>query len=281
MPTQAKRNTLRTIIAGAIMAAALSCAPSFAASGTADLTADLMNYDPSTGAVRVSGNVLIERDDGEIRADEGAGLLDGSRFELAGNIAGSFTTDEGEVALTCDFVTMSAVSGDRTVIATGGVVMMRGNDRIESETLQWSPGGKHYKAAGGVVGRFMSYSIDADEMTRSGDEFSALGVRRYEDGARGMTLCADSVDGIIKDEQVVEMTAKGAVELESYGDEHGSTTVSGNSAVFSVARGTIVVSGNAIVMQAGRVLNAGSVVYHLDTGRVEANDRPTLFIDLD
>ena len=277
-------HTLRpiSILMRALLLLALLCAPAWAAAtGSANLTADTMQYNPDTGEIHARGDVHLFRPDGELFGDTGQGNANGRDFEMRGNVRGTFTEDDLDIV--CAYICLSSEGTDpvrRTITASGDVVLTRDEDRITASYLSWSMDREGYTARGDVLGNFRFYHIDADEAARDGDDFSARGVRRYEDHERNMTLQANRVNGKLAEGRVAELIADGNVVMDSPDDTGKMTRVTGNRGVFSVARGTIVISGNAIVTQDGRRLHAGSIVYHLDTGRIEALERPSLVIEM-
>lgn len=246
-----------------------------------NLTADSMRYNPDSGEIKAFGNVHIKRPDGELFGDSGSGNSNGREFELRGNVKGHFVSDD--VDISCDFLKLSSTGTApvrREATASGDVLLTRASDRISAMRLSWEIGGVKYSAAGSVLGDFETYSIDADEAGRDGEKFWAVGVRRYEDMERGIAMSANKIDGITDGDRIVELVASGSVVMDSRDDKGKPSRVTGNKGVFSVARGTLVVSGNATATQEGRRLIAGNIVYYLDGGRIEALDRPSLVIEM-
>lgn len=262
------------------------CTSACAATGSANLTADTMHYNPDTGEILVQGAVHLLRPDGELFGDTGLGNANGRDFEMRGNVRGTFTGDEDgdDIDIVCAFIRLSSEGTDpvrRTITASGDVVLTRGEDRLAANDLVWSMDRDAYTARGGVIGNVAPYYIDADEVVRDGDNFSARNVRRYEDHERNLTLRADRVNGRLSAGRVAELIADGNVVMDSPDDTGTMTRITGNRGIFSFARGTIVISGNAIVEQDARRLHAGNIVYHLDSGRIEALERPSLVIEIE
>lgn len=239
-----------------------------------------MYYDPATGEIHAVGNVHMTRHDGELSGDKGKGTAAGRDFELHGNVHGYFKTED--LTLVCNdviFETESTTPQRRKISASGDVEMTRGKDNIVSQTLVWHLDRDAYRAAGRVKANFEQYRLDADEAARDNEKFWSRNIRRYEDRVRKITMSADKANGIIRGQQVVEMIAEGRVVMTSPDDQGKVSTITGNKAVYSVARGTIVVTGNASVTQEGRRLAADDLVYHLGSGRVDAYGTPSLVID--
>jgi lipopolysaccharide export system protein LptA len=249
------------------------------ADGEASLTADSMNYDPRTGWIVVSGNVHFTRPDGELFGDRGGGSANGQSFEIHGNVRGSFSAESLDIA--CESLNLSSVGGStarRRITASGDVVLTRRADRLSAESVTWEMGRNSYKASGGVTGTLGGYYIDSDLAARNGNQFWAHNLRRYEDRRRNIRLSAAKASGLMQGDAIVELVADGGVSMNMPDSQGLMSTVTGDKGVYSVARGTIVITGNATVTQGARKLRASSIVYHLNSGRVEAIGQPTLVI---
>ncbi|MDR3331348.1 MAG: hypothetical protein LBT08_01855, partial [Synergistaceae bacterium] len=246
----------------------------------ARLTADSMNYDPATGRITAFGNVRFMRPDGEIFGDRGAGNANGRDFEVHGNVRGNFTREAAEIV--CESLFLSSAGESplrRKITASGDVILTRDGDRMSAQTITWEMDRDNYKATGEVIGTFAQYSIDSDLIARNEDKIWAHNIRRYEDRDRGLFLSAGKASGIIRESEVVELIADGEV-IMSMPDNMGVVSrATGDKCVFSLDRGTIVISGNAAVKQGERRLNASSIVYHLDSGRIDALGQPTLVFE--
>lgn len=252
-----------------------------AAGVNVNLTADTMRYNPDSGEITAQGNVHLTRPDGELYGDSGFGNSNGREFELRGSVRGHFTSDD--IDISCAYLKLSSEGTTpvrRIVAASGDVLLTRSADKISAGMLTWHIDGEKYSASGNVLANFEAYSIDADEAGRDDEKFWANGVRRYEDIQRDFTLSASQIDGLISDGRISELVASGSVTMHTHDEKGVPSHVTGNKGIFSVARGTLVVSGNATVTQQGRRLHAGNIVYHLDSGRIEALDRPSLVIQM-
>jgi lipopolysaccharide export system protein LptA len=260
--------------------AVLSAAPK----GTATLEADSMRYDPSDGAITASGNVRFKGPEGEVFGDWGSGATGGGDFEMRGSVRGTFAdSDGGSVDIACDSIRLQGgmdEKKDRTVTAVGGVTLSRAGERLVAGTVVWDLGTENYSASGGVIGEFGAYLIDADKISRDQERFAAENVREYTDLQRRITLSAAKVSGIVNGGSIVELVAGGDVTITMPDSKGAMTRVRGDKGVFSVARGTLVVSGNTVASQTGRNLTSDSIVYDLDTGRVEAVGKPTLVFEV-
>lgn len=258
----------------------VAAAAAFAAD-EATLTADVMNYNPETREIAASGNVHFKRPDGELLGDRGRGSADGNDFEMYGNVRGRF--DKESLAIVCDAMKLQTEEGPnamRTITASGDVKLTRGADVITAQSVTWEMEGENYSASGKVNGNFDTYAIDADAISRNGEQFSATAIRRYEDDLRNITLSAARANGLTQDGQIVEFIAEGNVVVNMPDSQGAMIRVTGDKGVFSLDRGTFVVSGNAHVNQSGSLLSAGSIVYHIDSGKIDALQRPTLVFEM-
>ncbi|MFR5880468.1 MAG: hypothetical protein ACLUEQ_06520 [Cloacibacillus evryensis] len=119
--------------------------------------------------------------------------------------------------------------------------------------------------------------LKAAEATRTGDKFWARDVRRYEDLVQKFVLSSKTMEGrLAKDaksgqDTLQEMVADQNVVFD-YVDKDGlKTRVTGDKAVYSKARGTIVVSGNTKAVRSdGKTVTADTMVVHEDTRNIEA-----------
>lgn len=264
----------------ALLLVAVAATHADAQESTASLTADAMNYDPTTGEIEAAGNVHFQRPDGELFGDRGRGKENGRNFEMHGNVRGSFEAESLDIV--CESIGLSSEGEPpvRKIAASGDVVLTHSGDRLSAQAVRWEMDRENYRAQGNVLGSFAQYSIDADEIARNGEQFWAQNIRNYEDRNRRITLRAQKASGLVKNGEVTELITEGRVSTTMPDNQGIMARITGDKGVFSLARGTIVISGNAIVTQGDRRLNAGSIVYHLDTGRIDALGSPRLIFDL-
>jgi lipopolysaccharide export system protein LptA len=247
------------------------------AAGEAVLTAGSLSYDSKTGWVAASGNVHFSSPDGELFSDRGGGDVNGNVFAASGSVRGSFKRESMEI--TCDAMSLSNTDGPkqgRRITASGDVVLTRRDEKLTAQSVTWDIGENNYRAEGNVLGTFSEFSIDSDLAARSGDQFWASGIRKYVDRSRGMRLSSKSASGIFEGGRIVELITDGNVSIDMPDNKGVISTVTGDKGVYSLARGTVVVTGNAQVSRLDQRLKASSVVYHLGSGRVEALGQPTL-----
>ena len=124
--------------------------------------------------------------------------------------------------------------------------------------------------AGGLVlvgvGGF-SDPTEIDNHTR----FLVANVRNLEDKSRELKFGAGSIEGVLKEGILEEMTADKNVWIK--GRDKGrnqAVSLRGDKAVYAVERGSVVVSGHVLAIQGGRTLKSDAVVYFPDESRVEA-----------
>ncbi len=260
------------------------------------LTADLVRFDPKTKIVTADGNVRINRTDAKLRGDWGQGLTETSEFRLEGNVKGSF--DKEGLKIQCEELLYKGRDADRVIEAKGNVDLKRGADFLLAGTVRWVVQTEDYSAHDKVFAHFGNYEIEAQSVVRKGQDILAEKVSRYQDLVSGNRISGDEFKGFIErksgpaqnaknkkgvsdvvGEEVTEMTVKGNVVIWVREGER-PTRVRGDNAVYSKERGTIVVSGNAVAEQTGRVVRAGSLVLHLDSNRIEAMGRPEIVFDI-
>ena len=94
-------------------------------------------------------------------------------------------------------------------------------------------------------------------------------------------MLASRADGILKSDEVVEMTARGGVIITMPDKDGIMTRATGGKGIYSTTRGTVVLSGGATINQTGRVLNSEEIVYFLDTGHMDAHGNPSLIFETD
>ncbi|MDR1650519.1 MAG: hypothetical protein LBR87_01885 [Synergistaceae bacterium] len=263
------------------LAVSFLCAAVYADDAT--LTADSMKYDPATGMITAEGSVRLTGLGGELTGDSGRGAVSGSDFEMKGNVRGRFTDKDGSViSIKCAAASMKGreIAGS-VVTASGDVELTRGKEILTADVVRWTLGGAAYSADGQVLGNFTGYSIDADSVSRDADRFEADGVRKFYEASKKITMSASQAEGALNGNEVTEMTASGGV-VATVPDRSGRMTrLSGSSAVYSLARGTLVVSGRVIVTQTGRSLKSDSIVYFLDSGHIDAHGSPSLTFGTD
>ena len=221
---------------------------------SATLSANRMRYDAQTGDFVADGNVTIKAGDLRVNAPESSGNIDRKEIHFDRGITAS-----------------GRWMGDKISLKAGRMVLSFANVPT-------------CKFQGGVKGGFGTMNLDADNLTitgagglstpRAGDrqtKFWLNTVRKLEDTARGLSFGANSVEGIVRGGRLYDMTAKKNVWLN--GKQKGQAdpvSIKGNNALYSLERGSVVLSGHVVAVQGGRTLKSDSVVYFPEQNRVEA-----------
>ena len=277
-----KTQKLFTLVRASLLAViAVICAALAAVAAETTLVADSLRYDTNSAVITATGNVRVTNPDGEVFGDAGSGEAGGGHFEMHGNVRGHYKDKDGvAVNFSCVSAAVDGRDGaSRVVTASGDVKMSKNKDKLSADSVVWRSGGETYSASGKVLGEFETYSIDADAVSRDTDTVSAQTVRKFYDNSRKMTMSASHADGIIKNNEVTEMTAEGGVVITMPDKDGVMIRATGGKGIYSVDRGTVVLSGNATITQPGRVLHSDSIVYFLDTGRVDAQGSPSLTLE--
>jgi len=208
----------------------------------AQLSADVMLFNTDTGNFSASGNVIMTTDGLTARAPRGSGNVQNRDVHFFDGIE---------------------VSGD-----------WRGDWLdISAETVSlFFAQTPTYIAEGAVNGVLGQIHMDVDKFYMKGADFAALNVRRLEDREMQIALRADRVDGAIDGGSLSNFIARGRVWLDGQprAGGGGPVEIRGDRAVYSVERGSVVISGNVTAVQQGRILTAGSVVYFPDSNRIDA-----------
>lgn len=215
------------------------------------LTADSMQYDSASGYFTASENVKIVREGIVATARKAEGNMSGGELNLIGDVH------------------ILGVWEDEKVDIKG---------QILTGYLQ-EPRGVSFK--GTVQGIWGSRQIDAEDLRTRGDAFSVAKLRRYADTAEGFSFSCNTIEGKLKDGEIVEFTAVGAFRFLSSPKRGTPTEIRGDKAVYSKARGSLVVNGNVTAVQNGRSLRSDALVYFPAQNRIEATGKPQLIFKLD
>ncbi|OUO92957.1 LPS export ABC transporter periplasmic protein LptC [Cloacibacillus sp. An23] len=254
------------------------------------LSADSIDYNVNTGDARASGNVVIKREGATLWGDEAEGNTNDEVMTLRGNVRGEFP--EQDATLKSESATWTGDKSKRTdglVEAFGSVRLTRGaEDYLNADYVRWEPGTENYAARGGVDGLLEKKILKADDARRSGNKFWATGVRRYEDLVEKFAVSARTVEGTLApdpqtgQDALKDMVADRNVVLDYVDREGLKTRVTGDRAVYSKARGTIVVSGNTKAVRSdGKTVTADTMVVHEDTRVIEAKGNSRIIFVVD
>ena len=229
----------------------------------ARLSADRMRFDSKSGDFLATGNVVIKADGMTVHAPRGTGNV-----------------QRKEVHFTEGIVASGDWQGDWVDFKAGSITLLFGDQLL-------------YIADKGVKGDIGKITVDADKLSMKGTELNAVNVRRLEDREAGIAFGADDIQGTLEDGILKTLTAKNKVWLRGRPNQGGEMVdIRGDTAVYSVERGSVVLSGNVKAVQKGRTLTSQSIVYFPANNRVEAiggitgggktisPDRATITIDL-
>lgn len=208
----------------------------------AQLSAEIMLFNTETGDFSASGNVVIKADGLTAHAPQGRGNIQSKEVHFWDGITlyGDWRGDWLDLSAE----TVSFFFGQTPTYIAEGMV-------------------------NGVLGKFF---LDVDKFYMKGADFSALRVRRFEDRELGIAFGADRASGIIDGGILNTFTAEGRVWLRGRASAAGGAVdIRGDRAVYSVYRGTVVMSGNVRAVQEGRTLTAGSLVYFPRSNRIDAH----------
>ena len=233
------------------------CCPCLAADqmpDTATLSANRMRFDAQTGDFLADGNVIIKAGDLNVTAPVGSGNVDRREVHF----------DEGITA-------SGRWYGDKVDIKAGKLLL----SFADVPTCKFQ---------NGVKGGIGTMRLDADRLTITGvggisdpspkdnrTKFWLTKARNLEDTSRGLSFGADSVEGLLKGGELVDLTAKKGVWLKGKPKTKGdAVSLKGDNALYSLERGSVVVSGHVVAVQGGRTLRSDSIVYFPEQNRVEA-----------
>ena len=207
----------------------------------AQLSADRMFFDTESGEFSASGNVVIQADGVTFHASLGTGNVRSKEVHFSDGITAS-----------------GDWRGDWLDISAGKV----------SFFFSQTPTYIAEDMVKGVLGKFY---VDVDKFYMKGADFSAINVRRFEDRELDVAFGADNAQGVIENGILTTFTARGRAWLNGRSNaDGGPVDIKGDNAVYSVERGSVVLSGNVTAVQRGRTLNAGSVVYFPESNRIDA-----------
>ena len=220
----------------------------------ATLSANRMRFDSDTGDFLADGNVIITAGELKLTAPEGYGNVNTRIVNFDKGITASGKWYGDKVSLTAGQVSISF-------------------ENIPS-----------CKFLGGVKGSMGTMKLDADRLTITGiggidtpsgndtrTKFWLTKVRNLEDSSRGLRFGADAVEGFLKEGDLNELTAKRKVWLKGRpNSKEEAVSLKGDHALYSIMRGSVVMSGHVVAVQGGRTLRSDSVVYFPSQNRVEA-----------
>lgn len=233
---------------------AMDAATADALPETATLAANRMRFDAETGDFLADGDVTITAGELQVNAPTGTGNIDTKLINFDNGITASGKWQGDKVD----------IKAGKLSFSFGDVPVCRFQNRVK----------------GGVGTMY----LDADRLTLTGmggvstptrkdvqTKFSVVKARSVEDRSKGLTFGADSVEGVLRAGDLYDMTAKKNVWLKGKPKaQEDPISLKGDNAIYSLTRGSVVVSGHVVAVQGGRTLRSDSLVYFPDQNRVEA-----------
>ena len=221
---------------------------------SATLSANRMRFDAVTGDFLADGNVIIEAGELKVEAPVGSGNVDRREINFDEGIkaSGKWQGDKvdlnaGKLELsfyeipTCNFLNS----------VRGGL----GTMRLDADRLLLT-------GLGGI-----SDPSETDTQTK----FWIINAKKLEDTSKGLSFGANTIEGILRNGDLHEMTADKSVWLKGKPKSKGdAVSLRGDHALYSLERGSVVVSGHVVAVQGGRTLKSDSIVYFPEQNRVEA-----------
>lgn len=220
----------------------------------ATLSANRMRFDAETGDFLAEGNVIITAGDLKLTAPEGSGNADKRIVNFDKGITASGKWYGDKVSLKSGKVSLSFQDIPSCKFQNG---------------VKGSMGTMNLDAAGlTITGRG---GIDEPSGKDTQTKFWITKARNIEDTSRGLSFGAESIEGLLRAGDLHELTAKKNVWLKGRPKaKEDPVSIKGDNALYSLARGSVVVSGHVVAVQGGRTLRSDSVVYFPEQNRVEA-----------
>lgn len=221
-------------------------APAFGESVT--LSADSLRYDLHSGKSVMEGHVVITQGPLKITANKGEGASAERRVILSGAVQGSGPFEGAQ--LTFSGQKLIAILGDKLRCSlSGGASLRHGNRSIKAEKIDYND---------------ESFAASKVSDLREGDELS---------------LVADSLQGKLKEGQLVWMQAFGGVKITSKGAQ--TTVLSADQVVYEPTKDELMAKGNAVATQEARSIKAKILRYQPSTGIISADGRAKVTMELE
>ena len=250
------------------------------------LTADAMDYDMESGEFKAQGHVTLKREDVTLTSAYGEASTKTQKARLWRSVH-VFGTYRGEK--------IDAVCAELTA--------------------DFSVSGGSYAMKGSVDAAFGSRVLRAATARLSGQTFGAEDVTHFEDKDRSMVMTCAALSGdydaqglraaegkgnvtvVQQDEEKVSRlwcdalsysraadtltgTGSAKIHVQSKSGRTKETTIECEKLVYSVGGNVVTATGNARAVQDGRRISAQTLIYHPDTGRLEAKGTPRISVDL-
>jgi lipopolysaccharide export system protein LptA len=241
------------------------------ADSKASLSANNINYNVNTKKAHAEGNVIISRSDATIWGDNADGFIDKS-FQVTGNVRGKFS--KRNVTVTAGRISWSAGTSKNNgfIEASSSVRITHDtNDRLSADYVRWQIDTGDYHARGRVDSTYKQYALQCAEAASSKNSFWATNVAKLENRQKRYVLSSGRIDGRTENGAITEVVANKGLVLDYVDNENLKTHVTGDKAVYSKDRGTIVISGNAKAVRTdGKTVAADTLVVHEDARTIDA-----------
>lgn len=214
------------------------------------LTSDQLEYNPDQEKVFARGNVHFIREDFNVYASNCEGTVDGSQILFWDDLRGEGVLEGEKVSFKADFLEVS---------------------------FKDSP---YYALRGKVDAVVGSRLVKAEILELSGDVFNASAVERFTDKVSRISLSGQELHGRMEGADIEELDVRGEVRITLEEEDGNQTIVMGDRALYSRARGSLVVSGNARAIQRERKITAESLVIFPESSRIEAKGKPQIIFRL-
>ena len=241
--------------------AALTAAPV-----ATQLTADAMDYDMESGEFKAQGHVTLKREDVTLTSAYGEASTKTQKARLWRNVR-AFGTYRGEkldavcAELTADF----SVSGGRVLRAA--VAQLSGQTFGAEDVTHFEDKDRRMVMSCAAL----SGDYDAQGLRAAGGKGNVTVVQQDEEkvsrlwcDALSYSRAADTLTG----------TGSAKIHVQPKSGKTSETTIECEKLVYSVG-GSVVTA-----VQDGRRISAETLVYHPDTGRLEAKGTPRISVDL-
>jgi lipopolysaccharide transport protein LptA len=268
------RKKLSVLLSLLMAAGILLAGPEAGCASQVKLTADTLTFDPETRLVRAEGNVRLERQGLELSAGSAEGDTGGDRFRAWSSVKARWSGQK--IDLSADEVTLFDRLPQK-ITAAGRVLLTRPGEKLAASSLEWIFGQTpEYVARGGVTAEMPGRVLEAGEAGRKGDLLWASQVKRFEDRREKISLRAGRIEARAEGEGLRELAASGEVSAVLEGENGIPVTLKGDRLLYSKAKGTVALVGNAEAFQAGRNVRSETILYDIASRRIEAQGRPQL-----
>lgn len=231
------------------------------------LSANRMRFDSQTGDFLAEGNVIIKAGDLTVTAPKGTGNVERQEVFFDSGIK-AFGKWQGEkIDLNANKVALT-LHDDPTCRLEGNVKGGYAAAKFDADKVT-------LVGTGGITG--LTQPSNRNNQTK----FWLVNARNLEDTSKKIAFGAGNIEGVIRRGVLQDLTARKNVwlrgrpqanKLNSKAKLSSNEPVNlrGDNAVYSLIKGSVVLTGNVSAVQGGRTLKSDSLVYFPDQNRVEA-----------